>query len=51
MKEILKIIKRKEKEYFIGKMIIDMRVILKMEKWKEKEYYIIMMVIGMKENF
>ena len=41
MKEILKIIKEKEKEYYIIKMVVYMKVILKIIKEKEKEYYII----------
>ena len=43
MKEIIKMIKEKEKEYFIlivdnGK-VIDMKEIGKMVIWKEKEYF------------
>ena len=34
-----------EKEYYIGIMVIDMKVIGKMIKGKEKEYIIGMMVI------
>ena len=45
MKEILKMIKKKEKEYIIGMMVIDMKENLKMIKLKEKEYIIIIMVI------
>ena len=45
MKEIGKMIKLKEKEYFIGKMVVNMKVILKMIKEKEKEYYIIIKVL------
>jgi len=42
MKEILKMINLKEKEYYILKMEIkDMKEILKMICLKEKEYYII----------
>jgi len=40
MKDILKMIKKKEKEYIIIKMVINMKVILKMVKWKEKEFII-----------
>ena len=46
MKEIGKMINKKEKEYIITYMEIDMKVILKMVKKKEKEYIIIIMVIG-----
>ena len=35
-KVILKMIKEKEKEYYIGMMVIDMKVSLKMIKEKEK---------------
>ena len=45
MKVILKMIKQKEKEYIILKMVIDMKVILKMVKVKEKEYIIIKMEV------
>ena len=37
MKAILKMIKQKEKEYYIGMMVIDMKVILKKIQEKEKE--------------
>ena len=37
MKVIIKMIKKKEKEYYIGMMVIDMKVIIKMIKEKEKE--------------
>ena len=36
---------KKEKEYIIGMMVIDMKEIGKMIIWKEKEYIIIIMVI------
>ena len=45
MKEILKMVKEKEKEYFIIIMVIDMKEIGKMIKKKEKEYFILIMVI------
>ena len=37
MKVNLKMIKKKEKEYFIIIMVIDMKVIIRMIKKKEKE--------------
>ena len=40
--------KTKEKEYFIIKMVINMKVILKMIRKKEKEYFLIMKVINTK---
>ena len=46
----LKMIKDKEKEYFIGIMVIDMEGIGKMIKKKEKEYIIIIIVKKKKEN-
>ena len=46
MKEILKMIKEKEKEYIIIKMVIDMKEILKMVKEKEKEYFILIKNLG-----
>ena len=45
MKENLKMIKQKEKEYIIKKVVIGMKENLKMVKQKEKEYFIIIMVI------
>ena len=45
MKEILKMVKEKEKEYFILIMVIDMKEIGGMIKMKEKEYFILIMVI------
>ena len=45
MKENLKMIKEKEKEYIILIMVIDLKETLKMIKEKEKEYFIIIMVI------
>ena len=48
MKENLKMIKEKEKEYFIIIMVINMMVNGKKIKKKEKEYYIIIMVIKKK---
>ena len=48
MKEIIKIIKKKEKEYIIVIMVIYMNEIIKIIKKKEKEYIIIIMVIYMK---
>jgi len=38
MKEILKMINKKEKEYIIIKVVVNMKGILKMIKKKEKEY-------------
>ena len=43
MKEILEIVKEKEKEYIIFIMVIDMKEIGKMIKEKEKEYIIILL--------
>ena len=45
MKENGKMIKKKEKEYFIIMMVIDMKENLKMAYLKEKEYFIIKMAI------
>ena len=45
---ILKMIKKKEKEYYIIIMEIDMKVILNQGKKKEKEYIIIITEIDMK---
>ena len=49
MKEILKMIKKMEKEFIIviesHSKVIDMKEIIKMRKEKEKEYIIIKMVI------
>ena len=50
MKVIGKMIKEKEKEYFIGKMEINMKVIGKMVSKKEKEYCIIKMEQKKKVN-
>ena len=36
----------KEKEFFIGMMVIDMKVIIKMVSMKEKEFFIMLMMIG-----
>ena len=41
-------IKEKEKEYFIGIMVRDMKVIGKMIIKKEKEYIIIIVAVDMK---
>ena len=49
MKENLKIIKEKEKEYISKKMEIDMKEKLKIIKEMEKENFIIIMEIDMKE--
>ena len=45
MKVIGEMIKRKEKEFIIIIMVINMKVILEMINLKEKEFIIIMMVI------
>jgi len=45
MNEILKMGKRKEKEYSIIMMVINIKEILKMKKGKEREYIIAIMVI------
>ena len=45
MKEILKMIKKKEKESFIIIMVIDMKEILKIIKDREGQFCIIIMVI------
>ena len=45
MKEIGKMVKEEEKEYFILIMAIDMKETIKMIKKKEKEYIIIIMEI------
>ena len=39
----------KEKEFYIGQMVADMKEILKMIKKMEKEFIILLMVIDMKE--
>ena len=41
---------KKEKEFFILKMEIDMKEILRMIIWKEEEFIIIVMEIYMKAN-
>ena len=45
MKETIEMVNKKEKEYFIIIMEIDMKVIGKMIKEKEKVFIIILMVI------
>ena len=45
MKVIIEMIKKKEKEFIIIIMVIDMRVILEMINLKEGEHFIIIMEI------
>ena len=40
MKVNIEMIKKREKEFFIGIMVIDMKAILKMIKEKEREFFI-----------
>ena len=46
--ENLKMVIEKEKAYFIGMMVINMKVIGKMVNLKEKEYITLMMAVNMK---
>ena len=50
MKEILKMIKGKEKERMSGVMDAAISEMQQTIKWKEKEYIILKMEIDMKEN-
>ena len=48
MKEIGKMIKKKDEAYLLGKVVINMKVNLKMVIEKERELIFIQMVINMK---